>query len=990
MATPLATPAATPATFDDTPGAHKLTRWPRRLCALLGGYAAAVGLTSFVGWAFDIPRLTDWDGNGISIQPNATLCASFSGLALLLLAAERRRAAQLAGLVVGLIGWATAFGWLSGVSWEFDELFMFDREWGRVGVIFPGRMGIPGTVSWCLISLALLLAGGGPRARRIVPALGLATALLASVSLLGYLLGASTLYMLPRLTVIAMQTATCIVAVGLGLVASEPTRQPLVLLLSSTTAGMLSRRVFPMTLLVPSGLGWIFLQGFNKNYFDAAFGSAARTGVNTVLFTGLAWWMLRLIGAREKELRQGRDDLASALRDVADQRERYAVTLGSIGDGVIATDTEARITFMNGVAERLTGWPFTEGRGRSLVDIFHIVNESTRRVVENPVEKCLRIGGTVGLANHIVLIARDGVEWPIDDSAAPIHARVPEGGEGVVGVVMVFHEISARRAAEQRLKQSEVRYRRLFEAAYDGIIILDPTTREITDVNPFMLSLLAAARGDVLGKRLYEIGIFPDKARCEVALGKIAASAAVRFDTVSVRDRNGREHPVEIVANLYQEDRASVIQCNVRDTSERAAFERERAARMVNEQSLRMEAESANRAKDMFLATLSHEMRTPLNAIVGWISILRHDGRTDEDLREGLDVIERNVRAQTQLIEDVMDVSRIVSGKLRLEMKSCDLRLVVRAGMDAVRPAAQARGITLEEDLEPADRGAAASAVCDPARIQQIVWNLVANAVKFTPKGGAVRVRLGRDKSSVKIIVSDTGVGIAPDLLPYVFDRFRQADGSTRRKFGGLGLGLSIVRHLTELHGGSVQAVSDGEGKGSTFTVTFPVRAVQVAEDADAGSRNQTEVSAETSPADAGGSGGPPLRLDGLHVLVVDDEPDARRLITRVLQDAGAIVAAAGSAAEAKRLLEATKPHVLVSDLGMPDEDGYDLIRDIRAKGHTVASLPAVALTAFAGQGYARSALIAGFQVHVPKPIDPHDLIVVVGSLAGRTGTALG
>jgi PAS domain S-box-containing protein len=984
---PSPTLPSAPDIVDAAPGADRAARWARRVCIVLGAYAAVVGLTSFLGWAFDVRRLTDWDNNGISIQPNATVCVFFAGLALLFLAAQWRRAARWLGLVVALIAWATAFEWLSGVNLGIDGWFLFGRDWGRVGVVSPARMGPPGTASWCLIGLALLLAGSRGRARRLVPALGLGVALISAVSLLGYLFGAGTLYTLPRLTIIAMQTATCILAVGLGLVASEPARQPMALLLSNTTAGVLSRRVFPLTLLVPAALGWIFIQWLNEGYYDAAFGSAARTGVNTVLYTVLAWWMLKMVGARERELRQSKDDLAAALREVANERERYAVTLSSIGDGVIATDPQARITFMNPVSQRLTGWLLAEAQGRPLLDVFNIVNETTRVLVENPVDKCLRLGGVVGLANHTVLIARDGTEWPIDDSAAPIHASEQGvGGGGIIGVVMVFHEISQRRMAEIRLQASEVRYRRLFEAAHDGIIILDPATRRITDVNPFMLKLLAASRGDVVGKRLFEIGLFPDEAACEAALDKVAATAAARFDSVSVRDRNGRAHPVEIVANLYQEGDAPVIQCNVRDDSERAAFERERAAHLANEQSLRMEAESANRAKDMFLATLSHEIRTPVNAIVGWMSILRKPGRTEEDLREGLDVIERNARAQTQLIDDVMDVSRIVTGKLRLEMQPCDLRVVVRAGIDAVRTAALARGVTLEEDLDPAGRGAAASAVCDPVRVQQIVWNLVTNAVKFTPKGGTVRVRLERDKSAVKIIVSDTGLGIGPDLLPFVFDRFRQGDSSTRRKFGGLGLGLSIVKHLAELHGGSVRASSEGEGKGSTFTVMLPVRAVQVAEGAVA-------PAGLVEPGDLGAAAGgpaggkePPVRLDGLRVLVVDDEPDARRVLTRVLQDAGAIVAAAGSVAEAKRLLDAIQPNVLVSDLGMPDEDGYDLIRDVRAKGHTAASLPAVALTAFAGPGYARTALVAGFQVHVPKPIDPHDLILVVGSLAGRTG----
>ena len=258
--------------------------------------------------------------------------------------------------------------------------------------------------------------------------------------------------------------------------------------------------------------------------------------------------------------------------------------------------------------------------------------------------------------------------------------------------------------------------------------------------------------------------------------------------------------------------------------------QRDREAALSSEQSLRRDAEGANRAKDMFLATLSHELRTPLNAIVGWVTILRMAGRTEANLAEGLDVIERNTKAQVQLIEDVLDVSRIVSGKLRLDIRDCDLIKAITAGIEVVRPTAEARDITLDVDLDPA----AGRASCDATRIQQIVWNLLTNALKFSPKGGTVRITLDRERSGLRIAVSDSGQGISPELLPYVFDRFRQADNSKRRQYGGLGLGLSIVKHLTEMHGGTVEAESAGEGKGATFIVRLPIKAVLVHEiDAD-------------------------------------------------------------------------------------------------------------------------------------------------------------
>jgi CheY-like chemotaxis protein/two-component sensor histidine kinase len=385
-----------------------------------------------------------------------------------------------------------------------------------------------------------------------------------------------------------------------------------------------------------------------------------------------------------------------------------------------------------------------------------------------------------------------------------------------------------------------------------------------------------------------------------------------------------------------------------------------------------MEAEAANRSKDLFLATLSHELRTPLNAIVGWTSILQGKACSDADLKEGLEVIDRNTKSQAQLIEDVLDVSRIVSGKLRLEVKPRDLSEVIQAAISVVRSAAAAKNIKLEAKLDPS----ANRVSCDANRIQQVVWNLLSNAIKFTPKGGTVAITLSRERSKAQITVSDTGMGISSEFLPYVFDRFRQADSTTRRRSGGLGLGLSIVKQLVELHGGTVEAQSAGEGKGATFTVNLPIAAVAPSPEGSADEEREPTLESEWAS----------VRLDGLRIVVVDDEADARRLVSKVLEEAGAIVTAVGTVADALRAVEKVRPHVLVSDIAMPDEDGYDLIRGVRANGHSVQSLPAVALTAFAAKGYARSALLAGFQVHVPKPVDPHDLTAVVASLAGRTG----
>ncbi len=655
--------------------------------------------------------------------------------------------------------------------------------------------------------------------------------------------------------------------------------------------------------------------------------------------------------------------------EVARQRDWMQTALSSMVDAVIATDTSTRITFMNHTAEWMTGWRIGEATGKPLSEVFNVVNETTRTSVESPVSKAIREGEIVGLMNHTILIARDKTEIAIDDSAAPLR----DGRGNITGVIMVFHDVTERRAGERRLEVSEIRYRRLFEAAHDGILIVDVNDHKITDVNPFLLDLLDYPREHFIGKELWEIGVFKDRSASEAAMQKLDERGTVRYENLPLQNRNGRLLPVEVVANVYREDAHAVIQCNIRDISERALFQIEREAHLINEQSLRIEAQAANRSKDMFLATLSHELRTPLSAIVGWVSILRAEKCNEEDLAEGLEVIERNTAAQLRLIEDVLDVSRIVSGKLRLEIRQCDLVKVITAAVEVVQSTADAKGVSIAMDLD----SSASPVTCDPSRIQQVIWNLLSNAVKFTPKGGMVSVSLERVRSSARIKVTDTGRGIEPEFLPFIFERFRQADSSTRRKYGGLGLGLSIAKQLTELHGGTITVESAGWGRGATFSVELPVRAVNLPEDDD------EDVPAGIHPVL---SDLPEVRLDGLRVLIVDDEADARRAVSKVLQAAGAIVTVASSAEDAMFIMSKHQTEVLVSDIAMPDEDGYDLIRRVRAAGHTARDLPAIALTAFAHKEDRLRALLSGFQVHVPKPVDPHDLIAVIGSLVGRTG----
>ena len=381
-------------------------------------------------------------------------------------------------------------------------------------------------------------------------------------------------------------------------------------------------------------------------------------------------------------------------------------------------------------------------------------------------------------------------------------------------------------------------------------------------------------------------------------------------------------------------------------------------------------AEEANRLKDEFLAVLSHELRTPLNAILGWARMLRAGTLAESDIPRALETIERNAQAQAQLIEDLLDVSRIVSGKLRLDMRPVDIGEVVEEAIDTVRPTADARGVSLVAAVTHVGPVSG-----DAQRLQQVVWNLLSNSIKFTPPGGTVHVRVDQSGSMVRVAVTDTGQGIDPEFLPHVFDRFRQASstpGQTRRK--GLGLGLAIVRHLVEAHAGTVNATSDGPGQGATFTVEMPVMV------------GRTVLSTEPPHGYAPGTLETTLTLTGVRLLVVDDDADAREMLRIALQQYGAVVRLAASAEDALAAVGEECPDVLVSDIEMPDASGYDLVRSLRhSDALEVRRLPAVALTAYARTEDRVKALLAGFQSHVPKPVEPAELVTVIASLAQRT-----
>jgi PAS domain S-box-containing protein len=521
----------------------------------------------------------------------------------------------------------------------------------------------------------------------------------------------------------------------------------------------------------------------------------------------------------------------------------------------------------------------------------------------------------------------------------------------------------------------------IIESAEDAIISKTLDSR-ITSWNRAAEHIFGYTADEVIGKSVTILipEDHPDE-EPSILARLISGERIEHYETVRVR-KDGTRIDISLTVSPILGADGTVIGASkvARDITDRKRAEEERERLLESERNARQAAEEASqraeeatRLRDEFLATLSHELRTPLTAILGWAHMLRTGQLKAQDTGRIYEIIERNARAQAQLVDDLLDVSRIITGKLRLDVRAVEPSAFIESAVESVRPAAEAKGVSLRKTL---DQGLVA-VTGDLVRLQQVVWNLLTNAVKFTPSGGVVEIKLARAGGQVEISVTDTGVGISPEFLPHVFDRFRQADQRTTRQHGGLGLGLSIVRHLVEQHGGSVRAESGGEGKGSAFTVSLPAAHVNRGDDA-----RQPARTGERSSLPAYAC---PERLDGVRILIVDDEPDTLEMLKVGLAHCGAEVSGAGSAAEALSALEGSGCDVLISDIGMPDVNGYELIRRVRQLPPECGGrVPAVALTAYARIEDRLHALRSGFHMHVPKPVELAELIAVTASLVSR------
>ena len=825
--------------------------------------------------------------------------------------------------------------------------------------------------------------------------------------------------------------AIIFVALSFGVVCARPGAGLVSVLTSDSSGGYLARRLLPPAILVPAGLGYLGLLGAKAGYFDSSLLTPALILTLVPFFLALVWRgaaRLRNLDAEREitelalykgyaelqkrfdeqtaELMRANQDLWAEMierecieQDTAVRAEAEARLLESEAGFRLAVNSAPVMLWMSDADKVCTffnkGWLDYTGRD---VDQ-KIENGWAERIHPDDSGRCLEtyveaFDDRREFMMEYRMRRHDGqYRWVLNHAAPHFNSDETDGAaETLAGYIGACVDINERKEHEETLRASEEFSRSVLECSADRIEALDLDGR-LMSINKRGMRIMEiddfSAYADMLWGELWEEDT---RIAAREAIEKARSGGVGRF-IGSAKTAKGALKWWEAVVSpaLDPRGKPEFLVAILRDITEARKIELERDDLLMRERAVRKQAEEVNRLKDEFLATVSHELRAPLNAIQGWVKLLR-DGRLDPaEAARALETIERSTRAQNRIVSDLLDVSRIITGKLSLNVISLQPAAVIESAVESLRPAADAKEIVVELVLDR-DAGPISG---DSGRLRQVIWNLVSNAIKFTPKKGRVQVRLERAGESVVIAVSDTGVGIAPDFLPFVFDRFRQGDGSSTRRQGGLGLGLAIVRHLTEMHGGSVRAHSPGPDQGSTFVVKLPfitqTQYPQVDYTTNATYTPHTPLRSHMSHT--------PhtrdieiidqtLELDGLRVLAVDDDSDARDLIRTILTQYGAIVETACSASQALAVFERPEewqPELLISDIEMPEADGYQLIRKLREiESQRGRRVPAIALTAYARAEDRLRSLSAGFQIHVTKPVEPVELLTIVASLTGR------
>ena len=927
------------------------------------GVVALLGASAIWGWVLGVPPLRDLGADFAPMAPSAALALLLLATSYFAAHAGRPRSSVVAAGAAGTIAVLTLAETLLGLPLGMSFEWLAAR-----GAELPALMSVAACVTLLLLALVTPMARDPKMLGASVNAVAaVVVGTVAFFALLGLSLRVLRFDIAAPLLGFSAPAALATMLAAVALAAGRPSAWLLDTLSSKRTGAVVTRWLLPAAVVVPIAVGWMRLYAEREGLFGEAFGMALFTLVMIAWFSSLIIWVARTLD-------QAAAQRAQAEGAATEQREWLQVTLASIGDGVIATDASGRVRFLNAAAQRLTAWRAAEAAGRPLDELLQLFDERDGAPLRNPLNAALATRGATAASGEPALRARDGAVHPVTVNAAPIL-----DGEGLLGAVLVLREVAAQRQSERAMREA---YTELDQRVVRRTAALERASAALRERNA-LLNAITTSTPDLIFAKDRQGRLLMANPAWSKAVGKAGDDARAFDDNERLVLEAGETMILEEVLNSPAGERTYLTtksplrdeQSRVigligvaTDITERKQAQRELEKLVVAEQRLRAEAERANRAKDEFLAIVSHELRSPLNALRGWSHLMTTTKPLDESLVDrAAKAIKRNVDQQTRLIDDLLDTSRIVSGKLTIERRVVNLAETVLAALDAARPVAAAKHVELR--FNPDDPNT--MVIGDGGRLQQLVSNLLSNAVKFTPERGTISVLLLKNAERVQLQVKDNGIGIAPEFLPHVFDRFTQADTSAARRAGGLGIGLALVRHIALLHGGQVRADSAGPGRGATFTVDLPgapaaaVRAIA----------NQPLEDRRQSTAGA---------LRGLKVWLADDDLDAHEVVSLTLRQAGAQVEcfnsgkALGAALEAA--LPARGPHVLLIDLAMPGEDGFEALR--RARSIELACgndryTPAIALTAFT-QIERERLMAAGFVDRVDKPVDAEKLITAI------------
>jgi signal transduction histidine kinase/PAS domain-containing protein/ActR/RegA family two-component response regulator len=936
----------------------------RVIVRALGLYALIGGFVSFIGWAANVPRLTDWYNNGISIQPNTTVAVMCSGLAVLLLLRGDRRASAGLGVIIGFIGFTALVQYVVDSDFSrLNTLLMFGREWGRVGVVVPGRMGPPGALSWTLLGVALVLNSGlWPRLRSAVPRIAMATLAISALSIAGYLYGSSRLYSLPYVTVIALQTATFIVAVSLAIIASLPERAPTRWFLDTGPAGVVARQAVPLIIAFPILAGWLRLWGEKSGWYDTSFGTAMLVVVLIILLLSVLSWTVRTISQHETALR-------------ASERQ-MAVTLESITDGFVTLDRDWRFRFANAEAGRMLNRTPADFIGKKVSEVFP---QSIDAPAFRALERAAKERVTVDSEDYVPVLRR----W--------FAYRIYPSGDGDIAVY--FQDVTDRKRVQEERTRDLVGLSRL-QALSTKLV-------QRGDLQSLLSEILAAA-ADLTGTSKGNIQFYDhDAQRLSIfvhqGLGEefvrhfanngasqgcdLAAQTLVRVICADVEADpawQGTENLRVLLADgirgfqstplISREGRLLGV-LSTHATSPYHPTERELRhldllARMAADFIERSQSEEAlrdaDRAKDEFLAMLAHELRSPLAPVQNAVHLLRIWADGDERLHTTTEMLTRQVTQLVRLVDDLVDVSRITRGKIDLVKQPVDVSTVVRQAIETVEPIVRAK----RQELHVVMPSSPTVLEADATRLTQIVGNMLTNASKYSPVGGRVELTVvGAADGEIAIRVRDNGIGITPEHLPRIFDLFMQGDSSLERSAGGLGIGLTLVKTLVELHGGTITAYSDGRGKGSEFVVRLPA------------THEAGDNGTHARPSDMAGAVAPS------RILIVDDNEDGANSLAAILSLSGHATYTAHDGEQAVEMAARHRPDVVLLDIGLPKLNGYEACRRIREQpwGREILL---VAVTGWGADTYRQRSSEAGFDTHVVKPLDADTLARLLASRA--------